>query len=90
MIKGLVSALFGALVVAATIAGIVYLFFSGILLSILGFVVGGLIVAAMILFAIVFIFALIVFFTLFYYMAEKKPEVKPGEYKLEEEKGKNE
>ena len=90
MIKGLASALLGALVVAAIIAGIIYLFFSGILLSILGFAVGGLIVAAIILFAIVFIFALIVFFALFYYMAEKKPEVTPGEYKLEEEKGKNE
>ncbi|MCK4347907.1 MAG: hypothetical protein KAW47_04750 [Thermoplasmatales archaeon] len=90
MIKGLVSALFGALVVAAIIAGIVYLFFSGMLLSILGFVAGGLIVAVIILFAIVFIFALIVFFALFYYMAEKKPEVTPGEYTLEEEKGKNE
>jgi len=90
MIKGLVSALFGALVVAAIIAGIVYLFFNGILLSIFGFVVGGLIVAAIILFAIVFIFALVVFFALFYYMAEKKPEVIPGDYKLDEEKGKGE
>jgi len=90
MIKGLLSALFGALLVAAVIAGIVYLFFSGMLLSILGFVAGGLIVAAIILFGIVFIFAIIIFFALFYYMAEKKPEVKPGEYKLEEEKGKNE
>jgi phosphotransferase system glucose/maltose/N-acetylglucosamine-specific IIC component len=90
MIKRLVSALFGALVVAAVISGIVYLFFSGILVSILGFVIGGLLVAAMVLFAIVFIFALILFFALFYYLAEKKPEVTPGEYKLEEEKGKNE
>ncbi|MCK5030340.1 MAG: hypothetical protein KAR64_02640 [Thermoplasmatales archaeon] len=90
MIKGLLSALFGALLVAAVIAGIVYLFFSGMLLSILGFVAGGLIVAAIILFGIVFIFAIIIFFALFYYMAEKKPEVTPGEYKLEEEKGKNE
>jgi phosphotransferase system glucose/maltose/N-acetylglucosamine-specific IIC component len=89
MIKGLLSALFGALLVAAVIAGIVYLFFSGMLLSILGFVAGGLIVAAIILFGIVFIFAIIIFFALFYYMAEKKPEVTPGEYKLEEEKGKN-
>ena len=90
MIKGLLSALFGALLVAVVIAGIVYLFFSGMLLSILGFVAGGLIVAAIILFGIVFIFAIIIFFALFYYMAEKKPEVTPGEYKLEEEKGKNE
>jgi amino acid transporter len=90
MIKGLVSAFFGALVFATIIVGIVYLFFSGILLSILGLVVGGLIVAAVILFFIVFILALIIFFALFYYMAEKKPEVMPGEYKLEEEKGKNE
>jgi len=90
MIKGLLSALFGALLVAAVIAGIAYLFFSGMLLSILGFVAGGLIVAAIILFGIVFIFAIIIFFALFYYMAEKKPEVTPGEYKLEEEKGKNE
>ncbi len=90
MIKGLLSALFGALLVAAVIAGIIYLFFSGMLLSILGFVAGGLIVAAIILFGIVFIFAIIIFFALFYYMAEKKPEVTPGEYKLEEEKGKNE
>ena len=90
MIKGLLSALFGSLLVAAVIAGIAYLFFSGMLLSILGFVAGGLIVAAIILFGIVFIFAIIIFFALFYYMAEKKPEVTPGEYKLEEEKGKNE
>jgi len=90
MIKGLLSALFGALLVAAVIAGIAYLFFSGMLLSILGFVAGGLIVAAIILFGIVFIFAIIIFFALFYYMAEKKPEITPGEYKLEEEKGKNE
>ena len=90
MIKGLISALLGALVVAAIISGVAYLFFSGILLSILGFVIGGLIVAAILLFAIVFIFTLIVFFALFYYMAEKKPEVTPGKYKLEEEKGKNE
>ena len=90
MIKGLVSALLSALLVAAIISGIVYLFFSGILLSILGFVIDGLLVAVIILFSIVFIFTLIAFFALFYYMAEKKPEVTQGEYKLEEEKGKNE
>ena len=84
MIKGILAALLGALVVAAIIAGIIYLFFSGLLLWLFGFIVAGVLAAA------VFVIALIVLFALFYYMAEKKPEVKPGEYKLEEEMGKNE
>jgi hypothetical protein len=90
MIKGIIAALLGALIVAGIIVGVIYLFFSGVLLWLFGFIIEGLIAAAIILFIIVFAFALIVFLALFYYMAEKTPEITPGEYKLEEEKGKNE
>ena len=90
MIKGLFSILFGTFIVTCIIVGIIYLFFSGILLSVLGFIVGGVIAATIILFIIIFFFALILIFALFYYISEKKTEIKPGEYKIEQEKGKTE
>lgn len=91
MIKGLVSALLGALLVAGLIAGLLWLFASGFLLAIFGFIGVGLVVAAILMFIICFVFALLVFFVLFYYMAEKKPTIQTsGNYKLEDEKGKNE
>lgn len=91
MIKGIAAALLGALAVAAIITGIVYLLFSGLILWLFGFIVGSLLVAAIIFFIVIFVFAIIVLFALFYYMAEKKPTIQThGNYKLEDEKGKNE
>ena len=92
MIKGIGTATLAALFV--TVVVIVILHFFEVLINILiwltGIFIGGIIVAAVILFIIVFIFAVIAFFALFYFLAEKKPSIKPGNYKLEEEKGKNE
>lgn len=92
MIKGLAAALLAALIVAAIILGIFHFF--GVLIGILewfvAILVPSIIIAAIILFIIIFFFAIIVFFALFYFLAEKKPSIKPGEYKLEDEKGKNE
>ena len=90
MIKGIFAAILGALLVAAIIVGIIYLFFSGILLWLAGIFVAGIIIGAIIMFIILFVFFILIFFALFYCMAEKKPTITPGEYKLEEEKGKNE
>lgn len=92
MIKGLAAAFLAALIVAGLILGVFH--FAGILLGILEWLAGillvGMIFVVVILFAIIFIFAIIVFFALFYYLAEKKPVVEPSQYKLDEEKGKNE
>ncbi len=89
MIKGIVAAVLAALILAGVIVGIIGLFFSGALMVIFGFIATTIIIAIILLFIVVFVFALIVFFALFYFMAEKKPEVKPGNYSLKEEKGKN-
>jgi len=88
MIKGLFAALLAAIIVAAIILGIFH--FLGVIVWFVGILAVGLIIAAIILFVVIFVFFIIVFFALFYYLAEKKPTVKAGEYKLEEEKGKNE
>ncbi len=90
MMKGLFAMMAGAFLTALLIAGIVYLFFSGFLLMLFGFLAAGIIIAAVVFFIIVFIFAIVVFFALFYFMAEKKPSVTHGEYDLKMEKGKNE
>jgi hypothetical protein len=88
MIRGLLSVILAALIVALIILGIFH--FAGLILWLAGILVVGVIIAAVILFIVILVFAVIVFFALFYYMAEKKPEITPGDYKLEEEKGKNE
>ena len=88
MIKGVVSSILGALFVSIII--LVILHFAGVILWLAGLLVAGVIIAAIVLFIILFIFAILVFLALFYYIAEKKPEIKPGEYTLKEEKGKNE
>ena len=92
MIKGIGTAILAALFVTVVVLVILHFFevLINILIWITGIVIGGIIVAAVIFFIIVFIFAVIVFFALFYFLAEKKPNIKPGNYKLEEEKGKNE
>lgn len=90
MMKGIMSMIGGAFVVALLLAGIAYLFFSGFLLALFGFLLGGLVIAAVLFFVIVFLFAVVVFFALLYFLAEKKPEVTPGEYDLTQEQGKHE
>jgi phosphotransferase system glucose/maltose/N-acetylglucosamine-specific IIC component len=87
VIKGTVSALFAALLVAAFV--LVILHFSGSLLWLAENLIIGIIFAAILLFIAIFIFAIIVFLALFYFIAEKKPEETPGEYRLDEEKGKH-
>ncbi len=89
MIKGIIAAVLAAFILAGAVVGIISLFFSGLLLAIFGFIAATIVFAAILLFIIIFVFALILFFALFYFMAEKKPEVKPGNYSLNEEKGKN-
>lgn len=89
MIKGIAGVILGAVLVAVIFLGVLWLIFSGIILWIAGFVLGSLIVAAIIVFIVIFVFAVIVFFALFYYLAEKSPQVEPGEYTLEDQKGKN-
>ena len=91
MIKGIAVALLGAFIVAAIITGIIYLIFTGLLLWIAGIILGSLIIAMIIFFIIIFLIALVMFFAFFYYLAEKKPTIqKHGDYKLDDEKGKNE
>ena len=90
MIKGIAAAILGAFLIGIIVLGILWLIFSGFILWIAGFVLGSIIIAGIIVFMVIFIFAVIAFFALFYYLAEKSPEVRAGEYKLEDEKGKNE
>ena len=87
MIKGFLSAIIGSIIIAALILGLFY--FIGIIVLIAGFFLIGLVYTIVIVFILLFVFFLISLFLLFYYMAEKKPMVKPGEYKLDMEKGKN-
>jgi membrane protein implicated in regulation of membrane protease activity len=87
--KGIIGILLGAILVAVIILGVLWLIFSGFILWIAGFVLGSLIVAAIIVFIVIFVVAVIVFFALFYYLAEKSPQVEPGEYTLKDQKGKN-
>ena len=89
MIKGIAAVVLGAVLVAVIILGVLWLIFSGLILWIAGFVLGSLIVAGIIVFIVLFVLAVIVFFALFYYLAEKSPQVEPGEYILEDQKGKN-
>lgn len=89
MMKGIIAAVLAAFILAGAVVGIIALFFSGALMVIFGFIAATIILAAILLFIIIFVFALIVFFALFYFMAEKKPVVKPGNYSLDDEKGKN-
>ena len=90
MIKGFAAALAGAIVASLIVVGLIYLFFTGILAWIIGIFTVGMFIAVAIIFVITFIIFLLMFFAFFYYLAEKKPEIKPGEYKLDQEKGKNE
>ena len=90
MIKGILGMLLGALITALVIIGLIYLLFSGILLWIAGILIGGVIIAALILFIIIFVFAILIFFAFFYYIAEKKPTITPGDYSLDMSKGKHE
>ena len=90
MIKGIIGAILGALVVALLLLGFIWLVFSGLILWIAGFILGSLIIAGIILFAIIFVFAVIAFFALFYFLAEKSPKVEAGNYTLKQQKGKGE
>ena len=90
MLKGVVAAILGALVVTGITIGIIYLLFSGLLIWLGEIFLAGIIVGVIIMFIIVFIIVFIAFFALFYYLAEKKPTITPGKYEIEQEKGKNE
>ena len=90
MIKGIAAMLLAALISAGIIVGFFHLFLSGIIYWFVAIFAVASIVAILMLFGITFIFCIIIFFALFYYLAEKTPEITPGEYKLDEEKGKNE
>jgi len=88
MIKGIASAILAAITFAAIL--LLLFHFAGIIAWIALTLTVGVIIAAIIMFIIMAIFLFIVFFALFYYLAEKKPKIEPGEYKLEESKGKGE
>ena len=90
MIKGIAAAILGALLVGVVVLGVLWLVFSGLILCVAGFVLGSIIIAGIIVFVIIFVFAVVAFFALFYYLAEKTPNVEPGDYKLKDQKGKNE
>lgn len=90
MIKGIAAIILGSLLLALAVVGIFYLLFTGILLWIAAFFAGAFIIAALILFVLAFLLCILMFFAFFYYLAEKKPVVTPGQYRLDEEKGKNE
>ena len=71
------------MVAAIVIMGFVY--FLDIILGIAIFIGLGIIIGMILIGIIVF---LLMFGALFYYLVAKKPKVEPGEYKLEEAKGK--
>jgi hypothetical protein len=73
----------GALIVAIVIMGFVYTL--DVILVIAIFIGLGIIIGMVLIGIIVF---LLIFVALFYYLIAKKPKVEPGEYKLEEAKGK--
>ena len=89
MIKGLAAAFAGAIIVGLLVLGIIYIFFIGLIEWLAAIFFVGLLIGAIIMFFIIFIIVLITFFAFFYYVAEKKPEIKHGEYKLEDEKDKH-
>jgi hypothetical protein len=83
--KALVLAVIGGIFVSIIAAVMIYFLFE--ILGIL-FIFGiGLIIITVIASAALFIISAVAFF---YYFTIKKPNIMPGEYKLEEEKGKNE
>ncbi|RLF61869.1 MAG: hypothetical protein DRN16_03040 [Thermoplasmata archaeon] len=88
MRKGVASAILAARISAAV--PLLIFHFAGIIAWVALTLTVGVIIAAIIMFIIMAIFFFIVFFALFYYLAEKKPKIEPGEYKLEESKGKGE
>jgi hypothetical protein len=81
--KGLSLAILGALIVAILIMCFVY--FLDVILGLTIFIGIGIIIGLVLLGFFVFI---VMFIALFYYLAVKKSMVEPGEYKLEEVKGK--
>ena len=88
MIKGLAGVLIAAILFAAAVY--VVLHFLGVIAMIAAFLVMSAIIVFILIFILLFIFGFILFFAAIYYMIEKKPTVKPGEYTLDMEKGKNE
>ena len=81
--KGVSLAILGALIVAIIIMSFVY--FIDVLFGLAIFIGVGFIIGLILLGFIVFI---VMFLALFYYLVIKKPKVEPGEYKLEDIKGK--
>ena len=77
--------LIGAIVIALIAFVFVYYFWVILGITIL---IGLGIIIIMILIPIIFF--VISFIALFYYMAAKKPKIEPGQYSLEQEKGKGE
>ena len=90
MIKGIAAAFAGAIIVGLIVLGIIYIFFMGLIEWLAAIFFVGIFIGAIIVFFITFLIVFITFFAFFYYLAEKKPEIKPGDYKLENEKGKHE
>lgn len=81
--KGLALALLGGLVAAILI--MVFVYFLDVILGLAFFIGIGIIIGMIIIGIVVFV---VMFVAFFYYLAAKKPKVEPGEYKLEEAKGK--
>ena len=80
----------GAAIFSGIVISIIYLFFIGLIYSFLAIIAGGLMLAVILMFLLIFILSAFTFFAMIYYMAEKKPTIIPGNYNLEEEKGKRE
>ncbi len=88
MIKGFLAIIAAAILITLIVFGLFY--FIGIIAWLAAVLVVGAIIAAVIIAFVVFVIAVVLFFAVFYYLAEKKPTIEPGEYRLEEGKGKHE
>ncbi len=88
MLKGIAGMLLGTLVTVAIILGVLYFF--NVFAIIAAALALSILVIAVIIGVAVFLFVIFAFFMLFYYLAEKTPEVTPGNYTLDQQKGKHE
>lgn len=87
MMKGLAGILLAAIGFAVVL--FLILQFIGVIALLVGLFAIGFILVAILLFVLLFVFGVLLFFALFYYMIEKKPEVKPGNYSLDMQHDKN-
>jgi hypothetical protein len=88
MMKGLLGVFIAAVLFAVGVYIILDLL--GVLAMIVGFLVALGILAFVLVFIVLFAFGFVLFFAALYFMIEKKPTVRPGDYTLDMEKGKNE